>query len=60
MSGQTKVKEFLLQTKKSIDDDERYHYPTATVDINAPLALIQCSMEAQMDLIDKCLDLIDG
>lgn len=30
-----------------IDADERYHYPTATVFENAPLALIQMGMKAE-------------
>lgn len=29
-----------------IDYDERYHYPPALVQVNAPLALIQVSMQA--------------
>ena len=30
-----------------IDADERYHYPPAQVQINAPLALIQVSMGSE-------------
>ncbi len=29
-----------------IDADERYHYPPADTDVNAPLALVQVSMAA--------------
>lgn len=30
-----------------IDADERFHYPPALVQVNAPLALIQVSMSAE-------------
>ena len=30
-----------------IDRDERYHYPAAIYQVNAPLALIQVSMKAE-------------
>lgn len=36
-----------------IDKDERYHYQPAQVQINAPLALIQTGMEAQMGLLKR-------
>jgi hypothetical protein len=31
--------------------DERYHYPTATVFVNAPLALLQTALEEQMKIL---------
>lgn len=34
-----------------IEQDERYHYKSALVEINAPLALLQCGMEAKMGLL---------
>lgn len=37
----------------TIDADERYHYPTATIDVNAPLALIQVSFEAQISVLKR-------
>lgn len=37
----------ILTRLVEINADERYHYPTANTDINAPLALIQLSMESE-------------
>jgi hypothetical protein len=34
-----------------IDADERYHYPTATVFENAPLALIQLGMRQKAEAL---------
>ena len=34
-----KFEEFLDENIKIIEDDERYHYPTATIDINAPFKI---------------------
>ncbi len=31
-----------------IKSDERFNYPTAYVDVNAPLALIQCGLESRV------------
>lgn len=36
--------------------DERLSYPPARVDINAPLALIQLSLETQRDVLQWVLD----
>ena len=36
---------------KRIDEDERYHYEPALAQVNAPLALIQVEMEAQMRVL---------
>lgn len=33
---------------KRIDEDERFHYEPANVFVNAPLALIQTDLRAQM------------
>lgn len=43
-----------------IDKDERFHYPLAQVQINAPLALIQVSMEARMRLLKKLKQALKG
>jgi len=42
-----------------IDADERVHYPTATVEVNAPLALIQLSLETQRDTYRRVLQRIE-
>lgn len=34
-----------------IEEDDRLHYPTATVWENAPLALIQTNLEARRDVL---------
>lgn len=39
---ETEIRERLAK----IDADERYHYPAANTDINAPLALVQVGLEA--------------
>lgn len=51
-----------MQTKKEIEDrvalllkDERLYYPAATVFENAPLALIQLSMETQIHALQSVL-----
>mgnify|MGYP001568119754 CR=1 FL=1 len=37
--------EFEIRNRiNKIDADERYHYPSARVDVNAPLALIQVAL----------------
>lgn len=38
---------------KKIGEDERYHYPPALIQINAPLALIQVEMGGQMAVLKK-------
>lgn len=48
-----KAKEKLDELKK----DERMYYPTATVFANAPLALIQCSIGAQINILENILGL---
>ena len=47
MRSKSQIEEKLAVTLS----DERLHYPTATVQINAPLALIQCSLETQRDTL---------
>lgn len=36
---------------KEIETDERMKAKTATIDINAPLALIQCGLEHQLTIL---------
>ncbi len=47
-----------MKTKKEIEEkladiksDERLGHPPATIDSNAPLALIQLSMECKIDIL---------
>lgn len=39
-----------------IEADERYHYPPADVEINAPLALIQLEMETTVAVLKWVLE----
>jgi hypothetical protein len=42
------LRDALLTELRKIDADERFHYPCATVAVNAPLALVQLAMEARV------------
>jgi len=47
------LKKFIEDEIKKIDGDERYHYKPATIFANAPLALIQATMETRMQLLEE-------
>jgi len=47
MKTEKEIKKRLAEIEK----DERISYPTATIDINAPLALIQLSLETERDAL---------
>lgn len=40
----------------AIEGDERLGYPVATVNINAPLALVQCGLESQRRALKYVLE----
>jgi len=42
-----------------IENDNRYKYPAARVDVNAPLALIQVEMKAQVRALKWALGLVE-
>ena len=46
------LKDAMTKARQEIESDERYHYEPALVEINAPLALIQTSMEAKIQLLN--------
>ncbi len=48
-----KLKEWVDKQIKEIDEDERFHYKSADVFSNAPLALIQVSLESRMQILKK-------
>lgn len=52
MKSEEEIKELL----RSIEFDERLSYLPATIDINAPLALIQLELETKRDLLKWVLD----
>jgi hypothetical protein len=53
------VIELLARDLREIDADERFHYPTANTDINAPLALIQLNLETKADYAQRLLKLLE-
>ena len=57
------MKKILDEIRKDIeiiDQDERYHYEPALIDVNAPLALIQVDMKAKMFVLRKYEKMIEG
>lgn len=54
-----KFREAIEGALKEIEEDERLGYPTATVDINAPLALIQCGLQSQVNALKYVLIALD-
>lgn len=43
-----------------VKSDERLSYPTATVTVNAPLALVQCGLENQVRALNWVLKVLAG
>lgn len=52
MKTEVQIKEELVR----LEMDERLHYPTATIFGNAPLALIQVQLEAEIALLKWILE----
>lgn len=48
--------EEIKERLKELEGDERLGYPTASIQINAPLALIQLSLGTQVDILKWVLD----
>ncbi len=55
-----KVQAYVEREIQAIDDDERYHYPSADVFTNAPLALIQTDMEGKMMVLKRIRALLSA
>lgn len=55
MKTRKEIIEFVKAEMQKIDSDERFHYPKATIDVNAPLALIQFGMGSKMRILQKVL-----
>ena len=51
-----KTKEQIEEKIKEIESDERLSYPSATIDVNAPLALIQLEMETKLKMLKWILE----
>ncbi len=47
MKSEQEIKEML----EKVEADERLHYPPATIQINAPLALIQLELETKQRIL---------
>lgn len=63
MRREKKFRQIVEEALKEIQEDERLGYPTATVDVNAPLALIQCGLQSQVNALKyvlMALDVKDG
>ena len=52
MKTENQIREFLNKTM----EDERLSYPTAEIDVNAPLALIQLTLETTCAVLKWVLD----
>ena len=52
------LKTFVEGRIAEIKADERYGYPPALVQINAPLALIQVDLEARLQAYEAVLELL--
>lgn len=52
------LENFIGSEIAEIEADERYHYASASVFINAPLALIQTEMRAKMNAYKSILEKI--
>ena len=50
------LEKFIKDEIAEIEADERYHYSSASVLINAPLALIQTEMRAKMNAYKSILE----
>ena len=55
----SEIQAFVKAEMTKIDTDERYHYETALLQVNAPLALIQLEMSAKMVILKKVKALLD-
>jgi hypothetical protein len=49
----------IIERIRAITEDERMRYKTATIEINAPLALIQLEGESTVNALKWALGLID-
>jgi len=50
---------FIDENIEMIEKDERYHYPKANVNTNAPLALIQMGLYEKMSILKQVKKKLD-
>jgi hypothetical protein len=55
MKNFRELKKVICAEIAKIKADKRYHYPPATIEINAPLALIQLEMETKVTILEWVL-----
>lgn len=53
MKTEKQLRALLAELKR----DDRLYYPAATVSENAPLALVQCTLEATINILEEILEL---
>mgnify|MGYP000372920393 CR=1 FL=1 len=53
------LREKILEEIRKIEEDDIMQQPTATIDVNAPLALMQCTLDGQIQALKLVLKLID-
>ena len=58
MRNLKELEKFIKDEIAEIETDERYHYTSASVFINAPLALIQTEMKAKLNAYKGVLEKI--
>lgn len=58
MKNFKELEKFIKDEIAEIENDERHHYASASVLINAPLALIQTEMKAKMNAYKSILEKI--
>lgn len=58
MRNLKELEKFIKDEIAEIETDERYHYASASVVINAPLALIQTEMKAKLNAYKGVLEKI--
>ena len=54
----TELKAWVRQQIIAIEADERYHYKPASIQVNAPLALIQLDMNSRMTVLKQVLKML--
>lgn len=55
----TTLREKILEEIRKIEEDDIMQQPTAPIDVNAPLALMQCTLDGQIQALKLVLKLID-
>jgi len=54
------LKAWALNRKRHHEEDERFHYPPAQIDVNGPLALEQVAMKSEHRCLTAVLNILAG